>query len=684
MTKINPLKAKDLPSINNNIEGLIKTLPGVSSNNELSSQYSVRGGNFDENLVYVNGIEVFRPLLIRAGEQEGLSFINPDLVASLEFSAGGFEAKYGDKISSVLDIKYKRPEKFGASVSLNMLGGSASVEAATKNNKFSILAGVRYKSNAYILGSMETKGNYKPNFLDAQMFMNWKISKNWEFEVLGNIADNSYKFTPTSSNKRFGTMGDAYDASTYFEGQEIDHFTTYFAAANLIYTPKTNCRNILSYSFFRSFENESFDILGAYMLSQTNSSVGSNDFGEPVEMLGVGSYLEHARNQLDAIVININYQGQYSFTNSLLMWGVKYQREDIYDRINEWKYVDSLGYSVPNVPTFPGEINIPQPIVLQNRYLSENNVISNRINTFVQYEQSFFDDLLTFNIGTRLSYWDFNNEWLLSPRASILFTFPKNPNISLVLTSGVYWQPPFYREMRNIYGEINSKIRSQRSIHVTSGFNWDFILWKRPFKLVVEAYYKHLAHLIPYEIDNVRIRYTGKNNAVGYATGLDFRLNGEFVKDAESWISLSFMNTRERINGGKWLPRPTDQLVNFNLFFQDYIPFYKDLRISLNLVLGSGLPYGNPKALEDETLFESSRTWRYPSYKRLDLGLYYQPHFLKFFVKYNIWIGIDVFNIFDINNTNSYTSFSTFDGGQYLVANYLTPRLFNFKISAKF
>jgi hypothetical protein len=366
------------------------------------------------------------------------------------------------------------------------------------------------------------------------------------------------------------------------------------------------------------------------------------------------------------------------------MWGIKYQRESIHDRINEWKYVDSLGFSLPSVPTLPGKINVPQPVVLQNRYLSENTVVSNRMNAFMQYEQSFLDDLLTVNIGTRLSYWDFNYEWLLSPRASILFTFPKKPNLSLVLRSGVYWQPPFYREMRNIYGEINPKIRSQRSIHVTSGLNWTFKMWERPFKFVAEAYYKHLANMIAYEIDNVRIRYTGKNNAVGYATGIDFRLNGEFVKDAESWVSLSFMNTREKINGGEWLQRPTNQLVNFNLFFQDYIPFYKDLRISLNLVLGSGLPFGNPRALENEALFETSRQWNYSAYKRLDLGLYYQPHFLQFFVKYNIWVGIDVFNIFDINNTVSYTAFSTFDGSQYFVPNYLTPRLFNVKISARF
>jgi hypothetical protein len=657
----------------------------VSSNNELSSQYSVRGGNFDENLVYVNGIEIFRPLLIRAGEQEGLSFINTDLVGSLQFSAGGFEAKYGDKMSSVLDIKYKRPDKLGGSIQINALGGSASFEATNKKNNFSMIAGIRYKSNAYILGAMQVKGNYKPNFLDGQTYISWNINPKWEINFLGNIANNSYKFIPSSQNTKFGTYGDALGLYVYFEGQEVNRFTTYFAAFNVAFTPNTHFRNTLSYSYFRSLEYETFDIFGAYMLSQTNNNTGSDEFGEPVEVLGVGSYMEHARNYLTASVHTINYQGHYAFTHSSMLWGVKYQREDISDLINEWKYVDSVGYSLPNPVGIPGEFNPPTPVILQKFQQINNHVVSNRVNAFFQDNITLFDEILNINIGGRFSFWDFNKEWLFSPRVSLSVIFPNHPNMSFKLASGVYYQAPFYREMRDIRGEINQNVKSQRSIHTTVAYEYSFMLWKRTFKFSTESYYKNLANLIPYEVDNIRIKYTGQNNAHGYAAGLDLRLHGEFVKDAESWISLSFMDTREKIGDSKmWIPRPTNQLVNFNIFFQDYIPFYKDLRISLNLVLSSGLPYGDTKALEDEALFANRGKFLLPSYRRLDLGLLYQPHFLKFFVKYNIWVGIDVFNIFDINNVNSYSWFSDLYGTQYGVANYLTPRLFNLKISARF
>jgi hypothetical protein len=409
--------------------------------------------------------------------------------------------------------------------------------------------------------------------------------------------------------------------------------------------------------------------------------MGSSSFGEPVEILGIGAYLDHARNYLNASIISINYTGKYSVKNSLWQWGLGYRREVIADQINEWKMVDSLGFTLPLTIINPGEINMPSTPIMQNLCKADNLLESNRINSFIQNNLSF-ENILSLNIGARLSYWNFNNELLFSPRASLIYTPPQIPNMGFRFSTGIYYQPPFYRELRDINGKINHNIKSQRSIHIVGAVDYDVMIWDRPFKLLTEFYYKKLDNLIPYEIDNIRVLYTANNNAKGYATGVDFRLNGEFVEDAESWISLSLMKTQERIGNSPYIPRPTDQRLNMNIFFQDHITDKKNLRISINLVLGTGLPYGNPDAIKNNDLFLNRNNYRLPAYKRLDMGFSYQPEFAKFFKKYNIWLWIEVFNIFDINNTNSYVWISDLYGTQYGIANYLTPRLFNIKLSA--
>ena len=668
---------QNLPSVNQSIEALIKTMPGVTSNNELSSQYSVRGGNFDENLVYVNDVEIFRPFLTRSGEQEGLSFINPSLVSTVQFSAGGFDAKYGDKMSSVLDIRYKRPNKFAGSVSLDLLGASAHLEGASKNQKWKGLIGARQKSNQYLLGTLETQGEYRPSFTDVQTYVLHTLNPRLELDFLGNISLNKYELIPVSRRTIFGGQSNTMGFIVGLDGREINRFNSVFGAFSAIYRPQLDVQHRLTVSGFQTVEREFFDVFGAYRLGEVDINPDSDEFGNIRVLTGFGSYLNHARNELNAIIYNVNYQGRYLTSRMFWLWGAKFQREDILDHLNEWKMVDSVGYTLPNVQGF---MNSPHPPMLQNVYRANLHLISNRYQIFLQNNMEISSELAMV-AGIRLSYWDFNNEWLVSPRASLVYT-PRNlVDWTFRFATGVYYQPPFYRELRDLDGNLNKTIKSQRSIHLVCGADYYLKLWDRPFKLTSEAYYKALSNLIPFEVDNVRVRYLAKNIAKGYATGIDFRLAGEVVKGAESWASLSFMSTKESINGAPYVPRPTDQRLNFNVFFQDYLPSNDNLKAHLNLVFGTGLPYGSPDALRNIETFQRRGEFRLPAYRRVDFGMSYH---VKAFKQGTLWLSAEIFNMLDINNTISYMWISDFNNNQYAIANYLTSRRLNFRISVNF
>ena len=724
MQKIDPKIVQYVPSASGHFEAILFSQPGVSSNNELSSQYSVRGGNFDENLVYVNGIQVYRPFLVRAGQQEGLSFINSDLVESILFSAGGFEAKYGDKMSSVLDITYKEPTKFAGSVSGSLLGAAVHVEDASKDYRFTQIHGLRYHTNQYVLGALETTGSYKPSFTDYQGYFTYDISDELELGFLANFSQNKYNFIPETQQTDFGNINQALRLTVYFDGQEVDKFTTYFGAFTANYRPTHNMSYQFTTSAFKTSEEETFDILGQYWLDELERDLGDDEFGEVAFNRGVGSYLHHARNYLDALVYNAEIKGQNFDKNNTLLWGLKYQYEDIQDELSEWKLLDSAGYSLPNRSDSVGYI-IPslqpeQTIELSEVHKSQNHIQSNRISGYIQENLQFYladTSKITLTGGTRFNYWSFNRQLLFSPRATISFQPKKLPNTSFRFASGYYQQPPFYREMRDLNGNINTDIKAQTSIHFVLGSDYFFKAWGRPFKYTAEGYYKILENLIPYELDNVRIRYYATNNSKGDAMGVDMKVHGEFVKGVDSWASLSVMRIREDIvddyyyeyynaSGEKiisgftfdqvatdsvkfepgYIPRPTDQRVNFGLFFQDYIPKNPNFKMHLNLLYGTGLPFGPPS-------FERYKdTLRIPPYRRVDIGFSAQLlsekkklrdknpfRFLK-----SIWASLEVFNLLEIDNTISYIWIKDVTNRQYAVPNHLTSRRINAKLIFRF
>ncbi|HRY32975.1 MAG TPA: carboxypeptidase-like regulatory domain-containing protein [Bacteroidales bacterium] len=705
LIRINPKTATIIPSASGSgVESLIKTMPGVASNNELSSQYSVRGGNYDENLVYVNDIEIYRPFLVRSGQQEGLSFLNSDLVSNIQFSAGGFDAKYGEKMSSVLDIQYKKPVDFAGSVSMSLLGAAFHLEGAAARKKLNYLLGIRQKSNQYVLNSLQTKGEYKPSFTDVQAFLNFHINKKLELSFLGNYARNLFRLVPQDRETAFGTLVEAYQFKVYFEGQEKDRFENYLGALSLNYRPRSRTSLKFIASAFRTLETERFDILGQYYLSRLETDWGSDEFGKAIEPIGVGSYLNHARNELDARVFNIEQRGTVERDHRFFQWGVKYQREEVYDKLREWTLLDSAGYALPHQADSVGYV-IPgiQPydsLLLQNVIRSKNEISSNRYTCFIQNTWSWLTDStrLTLTAGIRCSYWDLNDQFLAAPRVSLSYKPAWEKDVVFRLSGGAYHQPPFYRELRDRSGNINEKLKAQSSYQLVAGSDWDFRAWQRPFKFVTEVYYKYLDKLVPYEVDNVRIRYSARNNARGYAVGIDFRVNGEFVKGTESWASLSVMQTREDIlddyyytdDGVKvepgFIPRPTDQRVNFNLFFQDYLPQNPTYKMYLNLVFGSTLRFGPP---------DSPRylhTYKIPPYKRVDIGfskqikgetsLVSQKSLLRHFK--SMWISLEIFNLLQISNTVSYFWVADITNRQYAIPNYLTPRQLNLKLYAQF
>ena len=525
LSRIKTKHVQVLPGNNGGIEAILKTLPGVSSANELSSQYSVRGGNFDENLVYVNGIEVYRPFLIHSGQQEGLSFINSDMVGSILFSAGGFAAKYGDKMSSVLDITYKKPKENKGSISLSLLGGSAHYQGVSKNQRLNYILGFRNKTNQYLLNSLDTEADYKPNFSDFQTYINYKLDSDWEISFLGNISKNEYLMKPKNRQTDFGTFNEALRLTIFFEGQESDQYETFFGAFSSKYNPNTNLQLQFTTSAFKTFEQENFDILGEYWLYQLDNNLGSDDFGDVAFDRGVGKYINHARNSLDASVINFSHNGTLARNEIEVDWGIRVQKEEINDKISEWSLIDSAGYTLPHPQDSIGlPSNSNQQITLFDVIKTDIQLSNWRNSGFIQFSKDYNN--LTLNAGTRSSFWTFNKELLLSPRASIALAPLWKKDIVFRLATGVYYQAPFYRELRYPDGTLNNNIKSQKSIHYVFGTDYLFYQWGRPFKFITELYYKNLSNLIPYKVDNVRIQYLAENNSNGYASGIDFKING--------------------------------------------------------------------------------------------------------------------------------------------------------------
>lgn len=663
---------KNTPSVTGNaVEELIQSQAGVSTHSELSSQYNVRGGSFDENSVYINNVEIYRPFLVRSGQQEGLSIINPDMVESIGFSTGGFEARYGDKMSSVLDIKYKKPKKFEANVAANLLGASAFVGFSTK--KFSWSNGIRYKTNKYLLGSLDTKGEYQPNFLDYQTYLTYEPTKNWSIEVIGDISENHYNFYPEDRETKFGTMENVKSFKVFFDGQEKDIFRTYFGSLSISRKFGEKTKLSLIASAFHTNEQERYDIQGQYWLTQTETS----------ENLGVGTYMEHARNYLKATVKSIKFALEHKTKKHDIQAGLTYRIENITEDSKEYEMRDSSGYSIPHT----GE-----DLYMIYSLKAKNTLDANRLETYIQDtwrfsskgEHTFF----TLNYGIRFSHWNFNKESIISPRISLGIVPAFNHDVTMRFATGIYYQAPFYKELRDTttingitYATLNNKIKSQRSIHFIAGFDYRFKMKDRPYKFTAEAYYKALSNLVPYTVDNVKIVYDASQQCSGHAMGLDLKLYGEFVPGTDSWVSLSLMNTRINING-KSIPLPTDQRYSLNLFFTDYFPGTDRWRMSLKLAFADGLPFGAPHRQLDEQPF------RAPAYKRADIGMSYrllnnEKGDRKSIFK-NIWLGIDCLNLLGINNVNSYYWITDVTNQQYAVPNYLTGRQINIKASFEF
>jgi hypothetical protein len=681
VTRIDPRFMDVMPdAATGGVEALIKTLPGVSTNNELSSQYTVRGGNFDENMVYVNDIEIYRPFLIRAGQQEGLSFINSDMVSTIDFSAGGFDARYGDKMSSVLDIKYRKPSEFRGSASMSLLGATAHFEDVALKGRLAHISGIRYKTNSYMLGGLDEKGEYDPKFIDFQTYITYRFSENFDLSILGNVAQNQYRFVPQTRQTTFGTWQTPLNTTIYFEGQEIDDFSTYLGALSANYHPNLNLNLKFIVSAFNTSEEETYDIMGQYYLNELERNMSSEEFGDSVLNLGVGTFLNHARNYLDANVYSFSHKGAYNSDNHLLNWGIKFQHEQFEDKINEWIYRDSTGYSIPYSDN---------EVLLYFTLNTGNQISSNRITGHFQdtWSVPVNSGDLYFTGGIRFNYWDFNDEFLVSPRISISY-FPEwESKISFSLSGGMYHQSPFFKELKNRDGSINYDTKAQRSYQIVAGSDYVFTAWDRPFRFTTEAYYKYMNRLIPYQVENVQIRYLGEQEAVGYATGLDMKVNGEFVSGVQSWASLSFMKTEEDIlnDGHGYIPRPTDQWMNFSLFFQDYFPGNPSWKMQLSGFYGARLPTGPPNSERYQDVF------RMPSYRRVDLGFSKviispsNPMKNNVFRHINdMWVSLEVFNLLNINNTISYFWVSSIQGDQFAVPNYLTDRKFNLKLTVKF
>lgn len=720
ISRLNPKSAQLLPTVGGGIEDLIKTLPGVSSNNELSSQYTVRGGNFDENLVYVNGIEIYRPFLIRSGQQEGMSFLNSSMVSGISFSAGGFAAEYGDKLSSVLDITYKKPSESAGSVSLSLLGAELHAEGTDKSDKFSYLVGTRYKTTQYILNALETKGQYRPDFFDFQTLLEYKLAQKWDLSVLGYYSRNKYKLIPETRQTDFGTFKEAFRLTIYFDGQEVDKYNTGMGAVTLTHRPNKETELRLIASAYGSAETETYDIEGQYWIGRLETAIGSEQFGNVIQSQGVGTFIDHARNSFKASVLNIEHKGTKVGNYGVLKWGTRYQFQQINDRMSEWEMLDSAGFTLPRPTDIPGSLNPGRADLILNQVARANNQLKvHNFNAFLQQSWnhvSLDNTTYTFTAGIRTNYWGYGNEWTVSPRISAGIKPDWKTKIQFRVAAGVYNQAPYYREIRRFDGSLNEEARSQRSYQLVAAGDLDFKAWNRPFIFTSEFYYKYFDRLTPYEIDNVRIRYYADQESKGYATGIDFKINGEFVKGIESWASLSFLKTEEDIKGDSYnyylntdgkridfftenqtiadtvtvfpglIPRPADQRFQFAVFFQDYIPRYPTFRVHLKLIFASRLPFGPPNTERYQ------QTRRMPEYRRVDIGFSKQllgedrkasKSVLTRHIK-NMWVSLEVFNLLQISNTISYLWVKDVNNIQYGVPNYLTPRQLNLKFVAEF
>ena len=688
-------KAGINPSTIGGIEGIIKTL--VGSTNELTSQYNVRGGNYDENLVYVNDFEITRPFLVRSGQQEGLSFVNADLASHVQFSVGGFQSKYGDKMSSVLDITYKKPKQFAGSASLSLLGGSLHLEGATKNNKLSYLVGLRQKTNQYLLQAQPTKGVYNPSFTDVQTLLNYKVNEQWEWEFLGNYARNRFNFLPEEQTSSFGLVNKAYQLRMFYTGAELDQFDTKFTGLSTTYRPNKNLRLKFLASAYFSNEKESYDISGEYLLGELETDLGKANFGQVKTYLGTGVIQNYARNFLQVQQKSIGHRGSYIHKKQVWLWGADLQSIAIQDQLLEWERRDSAGFTQPYNPA---------QLTMMKSYRSNANLSYEKVQGFIQNNFKWNDSLdLTFSVGVRFNYDFLNKELVVSPRMQVAYKPKWQRDVVMRAALGWYAQPPLYREMRNLEGVLNTALLSQKSMHAVLGYDYNARWGRRPLRITNEIYYKKLWDLVPYEYDNIRIRYFGKSNSSGYAYGIETRFYGDLVKNATSWISVGLMKTAEDLKDDFYtlkniagadsaivrpgfIPRPSDQRLMLGMYFEDYLPNNENVKVHLNFMYGTGLPFGPPDAIR------YSDTLRLPSYKRVDIGFSAQLFKRKSqeaattaaHKKINsAWLSLEVFNLLGIQNTLSYTWVQDQSSGKtFAVPNRLTSRLLNLKLIVKF
>jgi len=713
-----------------NAGGFERILPLVglglsTAGGDQSSAYSVRGGNFDENLVYVNDIEIYRPFLVRSGQQEGLSVINPDMVDNVEFSAGGFQARYGDKLSSVLDIKYQQPDSFAATVQASLLGANIHFQNRSKNKRFSYLFGARYRSNQYLLGSLDVQGEYQPRFFDVQGLFKYRINSDLSLSYLTTVSQNRYLVAPQSRQTSFGNVNSALSLFIAFGGTELMEYTTWMNGVNLEYKPKDNFDLKLVLSSYTTSEREHFTVEGAYRLSELETNLGSDDFANEKSLLGVGYFIDHARNDLRAQVYTASVKSKYVHKKSTLRWGIGYTNETIIDKLKEWRYNDSSRYNITTRKTTGGQDNE----IILDEYLKANiNLSSYRLNAFVQNSQMLNSrNNFKTTYGLRTNYWSYNMENVISPRLQVSIQPHKDFNSTLKgslrdsmknesfnystdtldmlmdslgkrdwlwrLASGYYYQPPFYRELRGIDGVLNPNLKAQRSIHFVVGGDLNFKAWGRPFKFTTETYYKHLDRMVPYVVDNVRIRYLAENSSQGYATGIDTRVNGEFIEGVESWVNIGVMQTKERLyytdeNGAEqlsdWLRRPTDQRVNFSILFQDELPSNPSYKLNLGLVYGGKMPFFY------DAKNRQKQGFTIPAYRRVDIGFSKvlvdassekRPKWLRNIE--SLWVSLEVFNLLQVNNTISYVLIKDFSNTVYGVPNYLTGRRLNLRFILK-
>ena len=700
ITTLSPEAIRRMPSAISGVTSLLTSLPGINSNNELSTQYAVRGGNYDENLVYVNEIEVYRPFLIRSGQQEGLSFVNDDLTSSVDFSAGGFQAKFGDKLSSVLDITYRKPTEVQAILDASLLGVSVSAGDISDDGKFTGIVGLRYRDNSLFVNAKETQTNFKPTFLDAQTYLSYKFNNKLEFGFLGNIAINKYSYKPLTRQTNFGTLADPVALLVFYEGQEEDKYDTYFGALKATYVASQNYTAKFIGSIYQTQEQEYFDILAQYRLGEVDTSIGSENLGDVTFSEGIGSQLTHARNNLDALIVNLEHKGNATIGENEIEYGVKFTHEDIRDRVQEYEIIDSAGFSIrPPLVDF-ANLQPYEPftseIVPYTNIRAQNDVQINRLSGYGQWSRrtTIGSSDLWLNAGVRAHNWTVSGQdiqsttqTVFSPRGQVSLKPNWDRDMLFRLSGGVYHQPPFYRELRDSTGTVRPGVKAQKSIHIVLGNDYSFNLWDRPFTLNSEVYYKKLTNVNPYTLDNVRIRYRASNNAVAYAYGLDLRLAGEFVPGTESWISLGYLKTEENIDDKGYIFRPTDQRLKIGMLFQDYVKVVPNLKGYLNLQYNTGLPGGSPSYADPYNFQE-----RLPDYKRVDLGVSYvlidatrpkEEGVFKYFKE--LTLGAEIFNIFDVQNSISNTFVrDVYTKVQYSIPNYLSPRVFNVRLTAKF